>query len=114
MRLTIPAPCEFINSNSRMHPQKKGKLTRLWREAAKAAALGLPPFACPVHIVAYVQKPVRNRFDPGNWYPTAKAVVDGIVDAQLLTDDDWKRVVGPDMRRAEPGPAALIITIEPL
>ena len=114
MRLTIPAPAEFINSNSRMHPQKKGKLTRLWREAAKAAALGLPPFACPVHIVAYVQKPVRNRFDPGNWYPTAKAVVDGIVDAQLLTDDDWKRVVGPDMRRAEPGPAALIITIEPL
>lgn len=114
MRLTIPAPAEFINSNQRLHPQRKGKLTRAWREAAKAAALGLPPFACPVHITAYVQKPVRNRFDPGNWYPTAKACVDGIVSAQILVDDDWRHVQGPDMRRAEPGPAALIITIEPL
>ena len=114
IRIEIPAPAEFINSNQRLHPQRKGKLTKQWRTAAKAAALQSPPFGCPVRIIAYVVKPVRNRFDPGNWYPTAKACVDGIVDAQLLQDDDWKTVIGPDMRRGEPGPAALVLEIEPL
>ena len=112
--IAIPAPADFINSNQRLHPQKKAKLTKAWRAAAKAAALNAAPFGCPVRIVAYVVKPVRNRFDPGNWYPTAKACVDGIVDAQLLTDDDWRQVIGPDMRRGQPGPAALVLEIEPL
>lgn len=114
IRITVPAPVEFLNSNQRLHPQVKAKRSRLWRDAAKAAAKGSPPFACPVRVIAYVQKPVRNRFDPGNWYPTAKACVDGIVDAQLLADDDWRTVEGPDMRRAEPGPKALILEITPL
>lgn len=112
--VTIPAPCEWLNSNQRLHPQQKARRSRTWRDAAKAAAQGLPPFACPVRIIAHVQKPIRNRFDPGNWYPTAKACVDGIVDAQLLADDDYRHVEGPDMRRGEPGPAALILTITPL
>lgn len=112
--ITVPAPAEFLNSNQRYHPQKKAKLTRAWRAAAKAAALQAAPFGCPVRIVAYVVKPVRNRFDPGNWYPSAKACVDGLVDAQLLTDDDWKTVIGPDMRRGQPGPAALVLEIQPL
>lgn len=114
IRIEIPAPGKFLNSNQRLHPQAKAKLSRLWRDAAKAVADGLPPFACPVRVIAYVQKPVRNRFDPGNWYPTAKACVDGIVDAQLLADDSWREVEGPDMRRGTPGPEALILEITPL
>lgn len=114
IRIEIPAPCAWINSNQRLHPQVRASLTRQWREAAKQAASEAEPFAIPCRITAYVQKPVRNRFDPGNWYPTAKAAVDGLVDAQLLTDDSWREVVGPDMRRAEPGPAMLILEVEPL
>lgn len=39
-------------------------------------------------------KPRRGRYDPGNLYPTAKACVDGIVDAGLLDADDWVHVDG--------------------
>ena len=31
--------------------------------------------------------------------PTAKAVVDGLVDAGVLPDDDAKHLLGPDLRR---------------
>lgn len=41
----------------------------------------------------------NRRRDPGNWYPTAKAIVDGLVDAGILIDDDHTKVVGPDMRQ---------------
>jgi hypothetical protein len=47
------------------------------------------------------QRTNRRRSDVGNLYPTAKAVVDGLVDYGLIEDDDDTRLIGPDMRRGQ-------------
>lgn len=111
--LVIPAPCEWINSNDRTHYQTRAKLTKAWRTAAYIASRNarIPPFTTPVHVLAHIQKPRGGRWDPANWYPTAKACVDGLVDAGILEDDDHTRVQGPDMRRAGKGPNQLTLTI---
>jgi hypothetical protein len=46
-------------------------------------------FTSPVRIIATVHKTRGGRWDAGNLYPTAKAIVDGLVDA------------GGDLRRLE-------------
>lgn len=105
----------WLNSNLRLHRQQEAKLTAAWRTATalRLAESGwdLTPYDRPVRITAHVWKPRGGRYDPGNLYPTAKACLDGIVDAGLLTDDDWKHVIGPDMRHGGKGPEALVITI---
>jgi hypothetical protein len=114
LTLTIPAPCEWITSNQRIHRMEQARRTRLWREAGRLAAAGQGALDTPVHIVAHVTKPRGGRYDPGNWYGTAKAAVDGVVEAGVLADDDHKHVLGPDMRDGGKGPEALTLTIETL
>ena len=59
-----------------------------------------------MHIVCTIHKTRAGRWDAGNLYPTAKAIVDGLVDAGVIPDDSNEWVTGPDMRagekRAEP------------
>jgi crossover junction endodeoxyribonuclease RusA len=110
--IDIPAPCVFINSNQRIHRMAQAKLTKTWREASATAARGVQPFTTQVRIVAHIHKPRGGRYDPGNLYPTAKAILDGIVDAGILTDDDHLHVIGPDMRHGGKGEPRIIIEIE--
>lgn len=107
-------PSPWLNANDHnMHPIARAKLTALWRENACKTAAGTPAFTEPVHITCHIWKPRNNRYDTGNLYPTAKACVDGFVEAGVMADDDWKHVIGPDMRHGGIGPAALVFTIEP-
>ena len=41
----------------------------------------------------------NRKRDVNNWQPTAKALVDGLVDAGVLEDDNDAHLVGPDLRR---------------
>jgi hypothetical protein len=109
--LTIPAPCQFINSNQRLHRMAQAKLTKTWREASAAAAQGLDPFTPPVHITAHIWKPRGGRYDPNNLAPTTKAIVDGLVDAGLLADDSVNYVIGPDHRHGGKGEPAIVLEI---
>ena len=109
LELTIPAPCDWLNSNQRLHRMVKARRVASWRKAAQEAAEAHPgwvPFEVPVRIVVTVHKTRAGRWDAGNLYPTAKALVDGLVDSGVCEDDDNTRVIGPDMRagekRAEP------------
>lgn len=111
LEITIPAPATFINSNDRRHRMAEAKLTKAWRQAAWAACQNIGPLNWPVQITATIWKPRANRYDPGNLYPTAKACLDGVVDAGLLPDDDHKHVIGPDMRHGGKGPASLVLKI---
>ena len=113
--LHIPAPCKAINSNDRLHHAVRANRTRLWREAAhvhaKAARLEQYDHA---HVTAVCHFTDKRRRDAGNWYPTAKAALDGCVDAGLLPDDNDQYVIGPDMRRGDKAPTfALTLTIDP-
>jgi len=109
LELTIPAPCDWLNSNQRLHWAEKARRTRIWRYTAHGAVLAQAKgvrFTVPVRIVVTIHKPRAGRFDATNWAPTGKALIDGLVDSGLLEDDDNTRVIGPDMRagekRAEP------------
>lgn len=115
-QFTIKAPAPWINSNQRLHRMATAKLTALWRAAGlvRASHGDLEPWTEPVHIMAYIDKPRNGRYDPNNLWPTVKAIVDGLVEAGLLADDDHKHVIGPDMRHGGKGPAAVTLVIQPL
>lgn len=109
LTLTIPAPCDWLNSNQRLHRMVKARRVASWRKAAQEAAEAHPgwvPFEVPVRIVVTVHKTRAGRWDAGNLYDTAKPCVDGLVSAGVIPDDSNEWVVGPDMRagekRAEP------------
>lgn len=95
----VPKPADWLNSNKhiRNHGQRNA-LVNAWRTAGYAAARGGPRMDRAHIVVHLVKNPGGGRWDPGNWYPSAKAVIDGMVSAGLLPDDDYRHLVGPDMR----------------
>jgi hypothetical protein len=113
--LTLEPPCALISANQRLHYAPKAKLTAAWRGlAARTVNTGFYPdrYKC-AHITVAIRFPTNHRRDVGNYYPTAKAIVDGLVYAQLLADDDDTRVIGPDLRRDRPnGPLRVTVTVE--
>lgn len=113
---TIPAPCEPINSNDRLHYHVKAKRTAAWRARAHVAAIqaGRPKLQ-RAHIWALVARTDNRSSDVCNYYPTVKAAVDGLVrDGGCLPDDSNTYVVGPDMRpTTKAAKFTLVITLDP-
>lgn len=83
---------EMISSNDRYHPVVKSQITKHLRalSAEKSKGLVTTPFSpenpCTVLITVYA--PTKRRMDSPNWYPTVKALLDGMTDANVWTDDD--------------------------
>ena len=98
-RLAIPAGTQLLTMNQRLHFMAAAQRTKTLRETTGwlARAQRIPPLEAAL-IVCELTVPDRRRRDPANWMPTAKACVDGLVDAGVLLDDDFSRVRGPDMR----------------
>jgi hypothetical protein len=46
-----------------------------------------------------------------NFYPTAKAIVDGLIRYGMCADDSNEYVEGPYLHEGGKGPAALVLTI---
>lgn len=113
---TLEPPCAYINANDRMHHHAKAKLTRGWRKltAAMLTTSGEPvPAYGRAHITITYRFPTNHRREVSNLQPTSKAIVDGLVDAGLIPDDDDLHVVGPDNRREWPnGTRRVTVTIE--
>lgn len=112
--IDVPAPCQFINTNERLHRMAKANLTKQWRHAGLVAARGTRTLTTPVRIVAHIYKPRNGRYDPNNLADTTKAIVDGLVEAGILEDDSYKHVLGPDHRHGGKGPARIILEITEL
>lgn len=103
MALDVLDPALLLNANDRRHWAEQGRITRYWRTLAAAAggsAIRTRKWAplTRAQVTVIVSWTDRHRRDPANWHPTGKALLDGLVDAGLLPDDDATRVVGPDMR----------------
>lgn len=92
----------------------QANLTKQWRQAGFVAARDMEPIPTPVRIIAHIWKPRRGRYDPMNLWPTLKGAIDGFVEAGLLEDDDYKHVIGPDIRHGGVGPASIVFTFEPV
>jgi crossover junction endodeoxyribonuclease RusA len=89
----------LLNANTRMHWRKKAAVSAAIRRSTELAARDARlPRLEKVRIIAEYLPVDRRRRDPANWAPSAKAAVDGLVDAGVLDDDDHTRVIGPDMR----------------
>jgi crossover junction endodeoxyribonuclease RusA len=109
-------PDRQITMNLRLHWAAQHRLVRAWRQAAgwaAIAALGgradgraLPP--AEVIVILPVRGDIRR--DPHNWMPTAKAIVDGLVDAGCWPDDtpDWVSVGEPELDRKRTDVAVVI------
>ena len=114
--LVLEPPCAFINANDRLHHHAKAKLTRAWRDQAHDHSAYHADHRVRydrAHITVAIRFPTNHRRDVGNYYPTAKAIVDGLVDAQLLPDDNDTHIIGPDLRRERPnGTPRVTVTIE--
>ncbi|MGV9383578.1 hypothetical protein ACWDRB_47730 [Nonomuraea sp. NPDC003707] len=100
--LEMPAGMELLNSNHRYHWRKENRIKKPLRETAcwLARAARIPAMQ-RARMVAVYEPPDRRRRDPANLYPSWKAVVDGVVDAGVLPDDDSKHLDGPYMELSE-------------
>lgn len=115
LTLTIPAPCEPLNSNQRLHHHVKAKRTAAWRARAHVAAIQAgKPRLDRAHIRVTVHSTTNRRRDVLNLAPTVKACIDGLVqDAGVLPDDSDTYVIGPDLRPGDKRPVfTLTITLD--
>lgn len=112
-RIPLPVGLELMNSNHRPTIPQRARLTAELRKAGKIAARKAKvPHLERAYITCYLRPTTRGRRDPGNWYPSAKAALDGVVDAGVLDDDDSTHVLGPDMRLGpiiKPGPQLVLV-----
>ena len=109
--VALPAGMELLNENQRLHWGKRSRLVAAIRNnAGWAARRARIPRLEKAHIVYVVHpSPRLRRRDPGNWAPSAKAAVDGLVDAGVLEDDNSTRLTGPDPRLGEPVPESRLV-----
>lgn len=110
----IDAPDEFLNANdSYRHWSDKSKKVKAWRRAGRLAVAdaGLPTGLPRLQVDCFVIKPAQNNYDPANWAPTAKAVLDGLIDYGLAEDDNRRFVTGPFMHEGGPGDDALKVRV---
>lgn len=94
----VPASV-VLNSNDRLHWAPEGQRVAQIRALGRHAGRSMYriPDGTRVRIDVDVWKGKGSHYDPANLYPSAKAIVDGLRDARVLTDDDWRRVDGPHM-----------------
>ncbi|MFE0059951.1 hypothetical protein [Streptomyces sp. NPDC059003] len=88
---------ELLSSNQRLHYMAEYRLKKRLRHEAMATARAerLPTLDRAVVYYVLHPRPIKRKRDPGNWAPTAKAYVDGLVDAGLLPDDNSDHLLGP-------------------
>lgn len=85
---------QIISTNDRMHPMVKAKITSYLRllsfDTVKQKGMiekFNPNYPCEVIMIVY--PPTKRRMDPHNLAITLKALIDGMTDAGLFTDDDY-------------------------
>ena len=113
--VTIPAPTVWLNANRRSHWRQWADDVKTWRDAghvyARQAKL---PGLDRIHIGAVLHFPDNRKRDGHNFYPTLKAIVDGLVDHGLIVDDSAEYLDGPDIRIGETtrgGRGVVVLTI---
>ena len=106
----------WLNSNDRDHWRVTSPIRAEWRRLAAVAAgeAGLPQGLDRVRIDGLVVKERGGDYDAMNFYPTAKAVVDGLIDHGMCADDSNEFMEGPLLLPGGKGPAALVLTVTEL
>lgn len=89
--IDLPYKRPPLSLNDRMHWAQKNRITKELRMLAKVKARGIPDLeTCHVELVWYVND--KRRRDTINPMLTLKALVDGLVDAEVIPDDSHEYV----------------------
>jgi crossover junction endodeoxyribonuclease RusA len=110
--LELPPGTLLINANQNIHWRDRAKLVKALRQTAWAIARRDKLPALQRAHIFYVFHPDTKgdrRRDSGNWSPSAKAAIDGMVDAGVLPDDNHTRLIGPDPRIGTPVPRSQLV-----
>jgi hypothetical protein len=111
-RIAFPPQQELLNANQRLHWAKKNAITQQLRsDAFNLAKHHKVPRLERARIDGIYEPPDRRKRDAGNYYPTYKAAIDGLVDAGVLPDDDSEHCKGPFMDIGERHPGGRIVLI---
>lgn len=110
---------QMISANDRMHFRVKSQLTQFLRRLSANRTWSRPVYTRknPCTITIDVQPPTSRRMDAPNWYPTVKALIDGLVDSGLLLDDNnhvIKSTTFKSTKLSDTKNYKLVITIEPV
>lgn len=89
---------ELISANDRLNPHVKAELTAHLRKLSTEIAFRtyedpkriMFSEENPCYIGVIVCAPTKRRMDAPNWYPTIKALIDGLTDAGVFEDDNNK------------------------
>lgn len=94
--ILIPGKALTQNGLRRLHPFEQAREIKAWREAGyiEAKAQKLPPLQTVDVVVRHHRLNRRSLPDICALLPTFKAILDGVVDAQVLAGD------GPDIVRS--------------
>ena len=83
---------EMLNANDRMNWAQKAKITAYLRHIAflkvSEGKYTIHTKKRPCGLVVTIYAPTKRRMDPPNFYPTVKALIDGMTDAGIWTDDN--------------------------
>lgn len=94
---------EMINANDRMHFHVRSKITEHLRSLANLEArqqVGdlseekIFSEEHPCYVIVHIAPPTNRRMDPPNWYPTIKALIDGLTDMGMFADDNKNIITG--------------------
>lgn len=92
--IELPIPnVAILNANRPINYRVKAFKVKALRDVSHGMVLhlGFPKFKhCNVRVIVY--PPSNRRVDPPNFYPTVKPIIDGMTDAGVWDDDDWKHL----------------------
>jgi hypothetical protein len=98
--VVVPAP-EVITLNARAHWTANHRAAAALRlRGGWAARTSGAPHLARADLTVWVVYPARvtRRRDVSNYLATVKPLLDGMVDAGVLPDDDDEHLTGPDLR----------------
>lgn len=108
---------DWVQANHRVNYHAKARMVRNWRDITAWKTRNLDIHIERAFVICELRFKTTRRRDPANWAPTAKAVIDALVDNGIFPDDDHSHLIGPDMRIGPPvingGPEQLIVHIWP-
>lgn len=98
---------EMMSSNDRICPHFRAELTAHLRKLSTEVALKTYEHpertmfsdVRPCHMYIIICPPTSRRMDAPNWYPTVKALIDGLTDAGVFEDDNDKVITSYTFRR---------------
>lgn len=109
-KIAFPAGTKLLNANQRLHWARERPIKKNLRDTAcwLARAEKIPAMR-RARMVGVFEPPDNRRRDPANWAPSWKAIVDGVVDAGVLPDDNSNYLDGPYAELGEVHPKGRLV-----